>query len=109
MSSIPSEFTGVTAITRANVYFDGKVISHALVFPDGTRKTLGAVLPGTFHFGTKEPECMQIAAGQCQVKLDGSTDWKTYGEGDAFEIMADSGFDLVVENDVCQYICSFLT
>jgi uncharacterized protein YaiE (UPF0345 family) len=108
MSSIPSEFVGVTAVTRANIYFEGKVVSHALVFPDGSRRTLGIVFPGTFHFGTVQAELMQVVAGQCLVKLDGGTDWATYGEGDAFGIAANSGFEIVVEEGTCQYICSFL-
>lgn len=108
MSLIPSEFVGVTAVTRANIYFDGKVVSHALVFPDGSRRTLGIVFPGTFHFGTVQAELMQVVAGHCRVKLDGGTDWATYEEGDAFEISANSGFEIVVEEGTCQYICSFL-
>ncbi len=52
MTSIPTEFQNVTAVTRANVYFDGKVVSHTILFPDGAKKTLGLIYPGQFHFGT---------------------------------------------------------
>lgn len=109
MSTIPFEFSGVTAIAKANVYFDGKVVSHALVFQDGSRKTLGLIFPGTFHFGTGQPELMQIVAGQCRVKVDGGSDWTTYGEGDSFTIAGNSGFEISVDEGICQYICSFLT
>lgn len=109
MNFIPSEFPGVTALTKANIYFDGKVVSHALVFPDGSRKTLGVITPGAFHFGTGQPERVQVVAGRCRVRLDGETEWVEYGEGDLFEIGGNSGFEIAVDGDVCQYICSFLS
>ena len=52
MATIPNEFHGVTALTKANVYFEGKVVSHTLLFPDGSKKTLGLIYPGQYHFGT---------------------------------------------------------
>jgi len=104
-----TEFRGVTAIAKANVYFDGKVVSHSIVFPDGTRKTLGLIYPGSFHFGTNAAERMEIIAGTCRVKLDGSTEWKTYGADQSFEVPAKSGFDIEVPSGICEYICSFLT
>ena len=58
MSSLPLQFSGVTVTTKANVYFDGKVVSHSVLFPDGTKKTLGLIYPGSFHFGTGAPERM---------------------------------------------------
>jgi hypothetical protein len=108
MSSIASEFRGVTAVTKANVYFDGKVVSHSLLFPDGGRKTLGLIYPGTFHFGTDQAERMEIVAGSCQVKLDGQSAVNTYAAGQAFEIPAKSGFDIAVQSGLCEYICTFL-
>ena len=108
MSSIPTEFRGVTAVTKANLYFDGRVISHTLIFPDETRKTLGLVYPGKFHFGTVKGERMEIVAGECAVRLDGQTSVNTYGAGQAFEVLAMSGFDIEVKQGICEYICSFL-
>ena len=52
MSSLPEKFPGVTVLTKANVYFDGKVVSHSVLFPDGSKKTLGLIYPGSYHFGT---------------------------------------------------------
>jgi purine/pyrimidine-nucleoside phosphorylase len=103
-----NEFSGVTAIAKANVYFDGKVVSHSIVFPDGSRKTLGLIYPGAFHFGTNAAECMEIIAGACRVKLDGTTPWKAYQAGQVFEVPAKSGFDIEVGAGICEYICSFL-
>ncbi len=106
--SIPTEFRGVTAVAKANVYFDGKVISHSLIFPDGSKKTLGLIYPGKFHFGTDKAERMEIVAGQCFVKLDGQSQTNNYSGGQTFEVPAKSGFDIEVKSGICEYICSFL-
>jgi len=109
MSSIASEFHGVTAVTKANVYFDGKVVSHSILFPDGSKKTLGLIYPGRFHFGTDKAERMEIVAGSCQVKLDGQSSVNAYSAGQTFAVPAKSGFDIEVKSDLCEYICSFLS
>jgi uncharacterized protein YaiE (UPF0345 family) len=102
------EFRGVTAIAKANIYFEGKVVSHTLMFPDGGRKTLGIIYPGTFHFGTNAAERMEITSGACRVKQDGASTWNPYGEGQAFVVPAKSGFDIEVATGICEYICSYL-
>lgn len=81
MSTIPTEFRGVTAVAKANVYFDGKVVSHTLLFPDGSKKTLGLIYPGQYHFGTDKAERMELVAGQCTIKLDGQTRTTSYAGG----------------------------
>src|ERR1041385_8551416 len=108
MATIPKEFQGVTAVIKANLYFDGKVVSHTLLFPDGSKKTLGLIYPGKFHFGTNQGERMEIVAGSCEVKLDGHTALSHYAAGDVFEVPAQSGFDIEVRQGICEYICSFL-
>ena len=108
MSAIPAEFPGVTAVAKANVYFDGKVVSHTLLFPDGSKKTLGLIYPGSFHFGTGKAERMEIVAGECVVKLDGDDGKASYSGGQFFDVPANSGFDISVSSLICEYICSFL-
>ena len=108
MSSIASEFRGVTAVTKANVYFDGRVVSHTILFPDGSKKTLGLIYPGKFHFGTDQAERMEIVAGSCSVKLDGQTAVESHATGKSFDVPAKSGFDIEVSSGICEYICSFL-
>jgi uncharacterized protein YaiE (UPF0345 family) len=103
-----SSFTNVTVDAKANVYFDGKVVSHTVHFPDATRKTLGLIYPGKFHFGTAAPERMEIIAGACQVILDGTTDVINVEAGSAFDVAGNSGFTITVEDCICEYICSFL-
>ena len=109
MSTIPTEFKNVTAVARANVYFDGKVVSHTILLPDASKKTLGLIYPGKFHFGTDKAERMEIVAGQCSVKLDGQSATNPYSAGQAFDVPAKSGFDIEVKQEICEYICSFIS
>lgn len=108
MPAIPSEFKGVTAVTKANVYFDGRVVSHSLFFTDGSKKTLGLIFPGKFHFGTDKAEIMEIVAGACSVKLDGQEAVTHHQAGQTFHVPARSGFDIEVKDGICEYICSFV-
>ena len=108
MSAIPSEFRNVTAVTKANVYFEGKVVSHSLVFSDGSKKTLGLIYPGNYHFGTEKAERMEIVSGSCSVKIDNAANQVEYGASDFFDVPANSGFDISVPSRICEYICSFL-
>jgi len=62
-STLPTEFTNVTAVCKANVYFGGKVVSHTLLFADGSKKTLGLIYPGEYHFGTGAPATISIFSG----------------------------------------------
>lgn len=108
MSSIPAEFPNATVHTKANIYFDGRVISHTLINAQGVRKTLGLIQPGTYHFGTDAPERMEIVAGACTVVLDGATDETAYAAGNTFDLPGKSGFNITSTEGVCEYICTFL-
>jgi uncharacterized protein YaiE (UPF0345 family) len=103
-----SSFPNVTVDAKANIYFDGRVVSHSVHFPDGSKKTLGLIYPGEYHFGTAAAERMEIIAGNCTVVMDGTTAVLTIAAGHAFEVPADSGFTISVGAEICQYICSFL-
>jgi uncharacterized protein YaiE (UPF0345 family) len=106
--SLPTSFAGVTVHTKANLYFDGKVVSHTVLMPDGAKKTLGLIYPGSYHFGTGAPERMEIIAGICRVTLDGATAVKEYAAGTLFDVPGKSGFTIEVKDGICEYICSFL-
>ncbi len=106
--SVPSEFASVTVHTKANVYFDGGVVSHTVLFADGSKKTLGLIRPGTYHFGTGAPERMEIVAGSCVVTLDGQGAAQTFAGGQYFDVPGKSGFTIVVAAGLCEYVCSFL-
>lgn len=102
-------FSSVTVNTKANVYFDGRVVSHTVLFPSGEKKTLGLIYPGEYHFGTGAPELMEIVAGECSVVLDGGTDSASYGPGTEFTVPGNGGFTVSVKDGICEYICSFLS
>lgn len=106
--ALPTEFSGVTVHTKANVYFDGKVVSHTVLMPGGAKKTLGLIYPGSYHFGTGAPERMEVVAGACRVQLDGSATWQDYAAGTFFDVSGKSGFTIEVKSGLCEYICSFL-
>ena len=108
MSQLPTQFAGVTVVTKANVYFDGNVVSHTVLMPGGAKKTLGLIRPGSYHFGTQAAERMEIVAGQCRATLDGAKAAKDYPAGSQFEVPASSGFTIEVAAGLCEYICSFL-
>jgi hypothetical protein len=108
MANLPAQFTAVTVVTKANVYFDGKVVSHSVLFADGSKKTLGLIYTGSYHFGTDAAERMEIVAGACTVTLDGQDAAKTYSAGEHFDVPAKSGFTIAVTSGICEYICSFL-
>ena len=99
-------FENVAVLTKANVYFDGKVTSHTVLFADGTRKTLGVILPGEYSFGTGDREHMEIVAGHAEVLLPGSADWKKVPAGAAFDVPANSRFSYRCE-DISEYVCSY--
>ncbi|MFA6567708.1 MAG: pyrimidine/purine nucleoside phosphorylase [Victivallales bacterium] len=102
-----SEFKNVTVVKKANVYFNGKVTSRTVLFPDGTRKTLGIMLPGDYEFGTDCRELMEILAGDLDVLLPGSKEWKKVRGGELFEVPAKAKFSLKVR-DIADYCCSYL-
>lgn len=107
MSKAPDTFDGVSVLTKANVYFDGKVVSHTVFLADGSKKTIGLIYPGSFHFTTNAAEVMAIVAGSCRVRLEGENSWKPYAAGTSFPVAANSAFDIEVESGIAEYVCSF--
>lgn len=97
---------GVSVTTQASVYFDGKCVSHGITYPDGTKKSVGVVLPATLTFNTGAPEIMECVAGACEYKLDGSDSWVKSAAGDKFSVPGNSKFDIRVV-EAYHYICHF--
>ncbi|MBW8830405.1 MAG: pyrimidine/purine nucleoside phosphorylase [Burkholderiales bacterium] len=95
-----------TVNTRANVYFDGKCVSHSIELPDGTKKSVGVILPSTLKFNTGAPEVMELVDGECRVRLAGSETWATYAGGQSFDVPANSSFDIETTKTL-HYVCHF--
>ena len=102
-----SEFKNVTVVKAANVYFDGKVTSRTVIFEDGTKKTLGIMMPGDYEFGTDAKELMEITAGDLDILIAGDDDWQVIKGGESFEVPANSSFKLQVKT-ITDYCCSYL-
>jgi purine/pyrimidine-nucleoside phosphorylase len=99
-------FENVTIITKANVYFDGKVTSRTVLFTDGSRKTLGIMMPGSYEFSTAAAELMEVLNGEMRVLLPGETAWQTFPAGTSFHVPARSSFKLEI-GAVADYCCSY--
>lgn len=102
-----SQFDNVSVIAKANVYFDGKCVSHTVQFADGSKKSVGVILPATLTFNTGTPEIMEGVSGSCRVRLQGEPDWKTYGAGQSYNVPGNSSFDIEVTGEPYHYICHF--
>jgi len=101
------EFENVKVEIEGNSYFDGAVTSRTVIFPDGSRKTLGFMLPGEYEFGTAAAELMEITSGELDVKLPGSDTWLRIEGGESFNVPADSKFQVNVKI-ITDYCCSYL-
>jgi uncharacterized protein YaiE (UPF0345 family) len=101
-----SQFDNVSVVKQANVYFDGTCISHTVLLADGSRKTIGVIMPSSLTFTTGAAEVMECVAGSCRVRLDGNDQWQTYAAGQSFAVPGDSSFDIVCA-DAFHYVCHF--
>ena len=93
--------------TKANVYFDGRCVSHGITLADGTKKSVGVILPATLTFNTGAPEVMETVAGACSVLLPGCSEWQTFGAGQSFDVPGNASFQIKVEGEPYHYICHF--
>lgn len=101
------QFGHVTVIKKANIYHGGKVTSRTVLFEDGSRKTLGIILPGEYEFGTEDQELMEILAGKLEALLPDRENWEIYEAGQSFTVPANRKFK-VSTDEVTDYCCSYI-
>ncbi|HEX4895734.1 MAG TPA: pyrimidine/purine nucleoside phosphorylase [Solimonas sp.] len=101
-----SQFDQVSVFKKANVYFDGKCVSHTVLLADGSRKSVGVILPSKLTFGTGAPEVMEIIDGHCRVTLKGETAAREYRGGESFSVPGNSSFEIEAL-DAVHYVCHF--
>jgi purine/pyrimidine-nucleoside phosphorylase len=101
-----TQFDQVSIVKKANIYFDGKCISHTVLFADGSKKTVGVIFPSVLTFRTVVPEKMEINTGTCKVRCQGESEWQTFGAGESFSIPGNSSFDIETI-EVLDYVCHF--
>lgn len=101
-----TQFDNVSVAKKANVFFDGKCVSHTVILADGSKKSVGVILPATLTFNTGAPEIMELISGKCRVRLKGETEWKNYEGGQSFNVPGNSAFDIEALEAV-DYVCHF--
>jgi uncharacterized protein YaiE (UPF0345 family) len=101
-----NKFENVAVTKKANVYFDGKCVSHTVQLADGTKKSVGVIFPATLVFNTGVPEVMETVAGACRYRLTGA-DWKSCAAGESFAVPGNSSFDIEVTGEPYHYVCHF--
>jgi len=101
-----AQFDNVSVKKKANIYFDGKCVSHTILLPNGTRSTIGVIFPSSLTFNTASPELMEINSGVCKVRLHGEEFWHTYQAGDKFSVPGNSSFDIETV-ETLDYVCHF--
>jgi uncharacterized protein YaiE (UPF0345 family) len=101
-----AQFDNVSVVKKANVYFDGKCVSHTVLLADGTRKSVGVILPSKLVFSTGAPEVMELLEGRCRVKLAGETAAKEYRGGQSFDAPGNSSFEIETL-ETLHYVCHF--
>ena len=101
-----AQYDNVSVVKAANVYFDGKCVSHTIQFVDGTKKTVGVILPSSLTFNTAAPEVMEGVGGACRVRLKGETEWTTYASGQSFNVPGNSSFEIACDEPY-HYVCHF--
>ena len=106
---ITEKIDHISVTTQASVYFDGKCISHGITLADGSKKSVGVILPATLTFTTGAPEIMECVAGACDYKLAGSDVWLRSSPGEKFSAPGDSKFEIRVADGEAayHYICHF--
>ncbi len=97
----------VSVEKKVNVYFEGKVTSRNIFLEDGSKKTLGVMMPGTYEFGTEKKEIMEIFSGKLKVLLPGQSQWQEIKDNTSFEVPAKSKFKLEIF-ELTDYCCSYV-
>jgi uncharacterized protein YaiE (UPF0345 family) len=102
-----TQFDNVSVVKKANIYFDGKCVSHTVLFADGTKKTIGVIFPSSLTFNTGAQEIMELNAGKCRIRVKGETEWKSYEGGQSFNVPGNTSFDIETL-ETLDYVCHFV-
>ena len=105
--SVRERLDGVSIDTKANVYFEGRCVSHTIRAADGTRKSVGVILPAqNLTFDTAAPEKMELIAGRCRVVLPGASGAREFSAGQSFDVPGQSSFEIEALEPL-HYVCHF--
>jgi purine/pyrimidine-nucleoside phosphorylase len=99
------QFDGVSVSKKANVYFDGKCVSHTVTLAGGVRKSVGVILPSTLRFDLSTKEVMEVVEGKAYVSINGQVE-QTFAAGQSWTVEAGGYFVIRAEQPV-HYVCHF--
>ncbi|CAI3111794.1 Pyrimidine/purine nucleoside phosphorylase [Acinetobacter calcoaceticus] len=101
-----NQFDFVSIKKKANVHYEGRSISHVIELEDGTKKTLGVILPSdkALIFKTHVPERIEIISGKCTVQIGDELEAKIYSSGESFNVPENSKFKITTD-EVIDYVC----
>lgn len=102
-----TQFDQVSVVKKANIYFDGKCVSHTVLLADGSKKTIGVIFPSSLVFNTAAAEIMELNAGKCRIRVKGSDSWDSYEGGQQFSVPANSSFEIETL-ETLDYVCHFV-
>ena len=99
------QFNGVSVGKKANVFFDGKCVSHTVTLADGTRKSVGVILPSTLRFDLTTREVMEVVDGTAHVSINGEPE-AAFPAGQSWTVDA-GGYFIIRAEDPVHYVCHF--
>ena len=99
------QFDQVTVNKKANVFFDGKCVSHTVTLPSGERKSVGVILPSTLRFDLTTKEVMEVVDGTAHVSINGVEE-QAFAAGQSWTVEAGGYFVIRAEQPV-HYVCHF--
>jgi uncharacterized protein YaiE (UPF0345 family) len=99
------QFDQVSVGKKSNVFFDGKCVSHTVTLADGTRKSVGVILPSTLRFDLSTKEIMEVVDGRAFVAINGEPEL-TFTMGQSWEVEAGGYFEIRVDAPF-HYVCHF--
>jgi uncharacterized protein YaiE (UPF0345 family) len=83
-----------------NSYFNDQVQSLGFTQADGTKATVGVILPGEYTFNTATEERMTVVSGVCTMN------GQTVKAGETFTVAANSKLVLEAKAAVA-YLCTY--
>lgn len=90
---------------QVNEYFDGAVKSLGYTNGQG-KSTIGVIEAGEYEFGTSSAETMQVIEGELIALIAGESEWKTYKNGQSFDVPANSSFKVKTSRQ-SSYLCKY--
>lgn len=99
------QFEQVTVNKKANVFFDGKCVSHTVTLASGERKSVGVILPSALRFDLSTREVMEVVDGTAHVSINGAAE-QAYAAGQSWTVEAGGYFIIRAEAPV-HYVCHF--